>query len=82
MREKQGKQVKDISTLFCLMLIIFVNLYAAMHKDIVKGVINSSFIYPCIIKDKCTELDYKGVSKIGKLVLGGGILSKVVGVLY
>ena len=64
------------------MLIIVIILYAAMHKDIVKGVINSSFIYPCIIKDKFTEVDYKGVSKIGKLVLGGDILSRVVGVLY
>jgi len=57
------------------MLIIVIILYAAMHNDIVKGVINSSFIYPCIIKDKFTEVDYKGVSKIGKLVLGGDILS-------
>ena len=75
MRKKQGKQVKDISSSFVLMLIIVIILYAAMHKDIVKGVINSSFIYPCIIKDKFTEVDYKGVSKIGKLVLGGDILS-------
>jgi len=64
------------------MLIIVIILYAAMHNDIVKGVINSSFIYPCIIKHKCTEVDYKGASKIGKLVLGGDILSRVVGVLY